>query len=155
MKKWTSCFIVVVLLVIIGNLSSCAHSVVLPLKEHALHYQPSENSEKGNIYFYMELSTSEAAGGIYLIVDGNRVGGVNRGTYFVYEATPGRHWIAAENYIDGVERTKRTINVAAGKDYFIRTTINAGHPDPWGDIQHVGADEGNKAIKSLKYATIE
>jgi hypothetical protein len=154
MKKSVSWFIAVALLVVTVQLSGCATPAALNLKEHASHFQPPANSEKGYIYFYRESSMLGAARGIYLVVDGNRVGGVNSGTYFVYEAVPGSHWIAAENSIEGVEKTKKSLNVAAGKEYFVRTTINFGHPDAWGDIHRVGEEEGKEAIKSLKYATL-
>ena len=86
-------------------------------------------------------------------VNGIRVGGLNRRTYFAHEANPGKVTEAAENWLYEVQT--RTIKVETGERYYIRAILGfgiQGTDNP--RIEMVPKFEGETTIKKLKYATL-
>lgn len=135
-------------------ISGCATPMALPLHKHESHYIPSGDEGKALIYVYWEFGYIGGARGIYVCINGERVGGLNRGTYFVYEADPGEIVISAENWLG--EDSTNLITVEAGEVHYIR-----GRLVIWGDvdaipkIEVVNNDEGEAAVLKLKYETLD
>jgi len=125
----------------------------LSLKEQEGHYIPQYQNEKGTLFFYWESGFYGILRGIYINVNGIRVGGLNRGTYFAYEADPGKVTVAAENWLYEVQT--RTIKVETGERYYFRAILGfgiRGTDNP--RIEMVSKSEGEPAIKKLEYATL-
>ncbi|HYA43842.1 MAG TPA: DUF2846 domain-containing protein [Syntrophobacteraceae bacterium] len=136
----------------VSFLAGCAAPYVVPLKEHASYTAPGDPN-KGIVFIYRESSMMGVLRGIYIKANGKRVGALNSGTYFVYQADPGPVTFAAEDWIQG-DRT-RTLDVEAGKQYYIRGTLSPGVPDVEPRIEIVNDNEGKEAIKGLRYSTLE
>jgi hypothetical protein len=133
-------------------LSGCATPMAVRLKEQG-KFTSTRDPNKGLVFIYRESSMVAVLRGIYIKANGKRVGALNSGTYFVYEASPGPVTFAAEDWIQG-DRT-RTIDVEPGKEYYIRGTLSLGVPDIEPRIEIVNDTEGKEAIKGLKYSTLE
>ncbi|MGA2400608.1 MAG: DUF2846 domain-containing protein [Syntrophobacteraceae bacterium] len=141
-----------IVMLFVSFLSGCATPMAVPLKDQG-KYASVRDPNKGLIFIYRESSTAGLLRGIYIKANGKRVGALNSGTYFVYEANPGPVTFAAEDWIHG-DRT-RTIDIEAGKEYYIRGTLTMGVPDAEPHIEIVNDIEGKAAIEGLKYSTIE
>lgn len=76
----------------------------------------------GMVTFYRERRIVGMAVGFNVREDGQRIGGLPNGTYFVHQAAPGTHrYTAATESTDEV-----TIPVQAGQSYYVRGTIGMG-----------------------------
>jgi hypothetical protein len=87
----------------------------LTLNQHTEHYHETPDSSKGLVYIYREKEFLASGRGIYISINGQRVGGLNNGTYFVYESEPGDVIVSAENLLNKEESGKRQIAVESGK----------------------------------------
>jgi hypothetical protein len=125
----------------------------LPLNIQKGHFVPQYPNEKGTLCFYWESGFYGIARGMYIDVNGIRIGGLNRGTYFAYEVNPGEFTVAAESQLDEVQ--VRTIKVEAGERYYFRAILGIGIHDTGGPrIEMVPNAEGEAAIIKLKYANL-
>jgi hypothetical protein len=120
------------------------------LKEQGL-YTSTHNPNKGLILIYRKTSMFAESIGISIKANGKRLGALDSGTYFVYEADPGPVTVAAEGWFLG-DRTC-TIDVEPGKQYYIQGTLALGFPLAVPSLAIVNDIEGKEAIKGLKYST--
>ena len=134
-------------------LCGCATAMVANLSKHREHYAPSGDPNLGLIYFYRESEFTGSLRTVYIDVDGKRAGALNSGTYFVYETVPGEHVASVENWLG--EDSSRTIQIEAGKIYYIKGGIKMGFWDAVPFINFVAKEEGEGAIKDLNYATMK
>lgn len=132
-------------------LTGCATPVHLPLSKQEGHYSSPVSEDHGEIYVYREKELFGAARGIFVLHNGQRVGGVNSGTYFVIEAPAGRAEIAAENTQNPKDSVVRTINVAPKTKYYLRASLKAGFWDAQPFIEIMNAAEGEQAVLGLSY----
>lgn len=139
--------------VLLFAISGCATPMVVGLKKGPQRYIPSGDPNKGYIYVYREGGWFGCLRGIFVTANGKRIGGLNSGTYFVYEADPGEIVISVENWLG--EDPSRKINVEAGKRYYLKGSIEFGLVDASPYIERVHETEGESAIKSLTYATLD
>ena len=121
--------------------------------QHESRYVPADNPNVGLIYFYRESEFVGTLRGIYIDVNGQRRGALNSGTYFVYEAVPGATIVSGENWLG--EDPSRTIQVEAGKSYYVKGGIKIGLWDAVPYINLVANDEGGGAVQNLVYATMK
>ena len=135
------------------TIAGCATPMVVALKKGPQQYVPSGDPNKGFIYVYREREGFGCLRGIYVTANGKRVGGVNSGTYFVYEADPGDTVISVENWL--AQNPSRKIKVEAGKKYYLRGSLKFGIVDTEPHIEIVNDAEGEAAIQSLTYATMD
>ncbi|MDD4877275.1 MAG: DUF2846 domain-containing protein [Dehalococcoidales bacterium] len=134
------------------NLCGCATPMMVGLKKGPTHYVPSGDPNKGFIYIYREAEYFGCVRGIYVTANGKRIGGLNSGSYFVYEADPGDIVISVENWLG--ENPSRKIHVEAGKKYYLKGYLRFGFVDASPYIEWVHEEEGEGAIGSLTYATL-
>ncbi len=80
-------------------LAGCATPMVVSLTKQPGHYVPTNNPNKGLIYIYRESEFAGGLRGIYINVNGKRVGALNSGTYFVHEADPGEVVVSIEDWL--------------------------------------------------------
>lgn len=132
----------------------CAAPMSVNMVKHQGRYIPTENANKGLIYIYRESAYGASLRGIYVTADGKRVGALNSGTYFVYEANPGSVVISVENWMSK-EDPSRTIKVEAGKSYYIQGGFKSGFWDIQPTLMIMNEAEGEGAIQPLKYETLE
>lgn len=133
--------------------TGCATPMVANLTKHKGHYQSSGNLNKALVYIYREGSFVGSLRGLYIDADGRRVGALNSGTYFVYEADPGTVTISIEDRLG--ENPSRTLNAEAGKRYYIKGGIKMGLWDADTVITSVTEEEGRGAVDQLVYATMK
>lgn len=134
-------------------LCGCATAMVANLTKHREHYASPGDPNFGLVYFYRESEFTGSLRTVYVDVDGKRRGALNSGTYFVFETTPGEHVASVENWLE--EDSSRTIQVEAGKSYYIKGGIKMGLWDAVPYINFVDKQEGEGAIKDLNYATMK
>lgn len=139
--------------ILLSAISGCATPMVVGLRKGPQHYIPSGDPNKGLIYVYREGEYFGCLRGIYVTANGKRIGGLNSGTYFVYEADPGEVVISVENWMG--KDPSRKINVEAGKKYYLKGCLKMGFWDTDPYIERVHDAEGEGAIQSLTYATLE
>ena len=139
---------------IVFALTACATPMNLPLTQHDTHYQPNMNSGKGFVYIYRERNFRGSARGIFILANGKRIGGLNNGTYFVYEAEPGDVVIAAENTLDINDSIKRKLSIKPHEFYFIRGSFKEGAWDAMPYIEIVTNVEGEQAVQQLSYQAL-
>lgn len=142
------------ILVITATLAACTTPMSLPLVSYEDPYKKARSPGKGLIYIYRERDFYWSGRGIYVLANGKRIGGLNNGTYFVYEAEPGDIVITAENTLDAEATIKRRITVIENGKYYLRgsfkTDVWDGHPY----IEIVYDVEGEQAVQSLHYQTL-
>ena len=148
MRKFIGILIALVLLL---TLSGCATSMVLGLKKGS--YVPSGNPNKGYIYIYRTGGYFGCLRGIFVTANGKRIGGLNSGSYFVYEADPGEITISVENWLG--ENPSIKIMVEAGKKYYAKGSIEFGIIDATPTIDLIGEEQGEVEIRPLTYATFK
>lgn len=134
-------------------LVGCATPMVASLDKHQSHYIPASNLNKGLICIYRESEFMGSLRGIYINADGKRIGALNSGTYFVYEADVGEIVISVENWLG--KNPSRVIKVEAGKSYYLKAGIKMGGWDAVPYINIVAKEEGEGAIQELVYATMK
>ena len=144
---------VLVIFVLMLTISGCATSMMLSLKKEPQHFIPSGDPNKGYIYVYRESNLLGCVRGIYVTANGKRIGGLNNGTYFVYEADPGDVFISVENWLG--DNPSRKILVEAGKKYYLKGSLTFGSMDATPYIERVNNEDGEKAIELLTYATLK
>ncbi len=138
--------------------TGCATPPNLPLNTQEGHYVSQNPKEKGTLFFYWEFGIWAIARGIYINANGRRIGGLNRGSYFCYEADPGEITISVEDWLRKDwqrEDQSETIKVEAGQRYYFRARLDFGLLDADPGIEIVDNAKGAAAIKKLKYATLK
>ena len=99
-------------------LTSCA-----AVQREAAPSQPDRPERgKGLVIFYRERHFT--GGGVsYKVFDnGNRIGGLPNGAYFIYQATPGAHKFTASTEVTD----EKPLTVEAGKTYYVRGEVQMG-----------------------------
>jgi len=137
--------------ILLLTISGCATSMVLGLKKGS--YVPSGDPNKGYIYIYRTSGYLGCLRGIFVTTNGKRIGGLNSGSYFVYEADPGEVIISVENWLG--KNPSRKIMVEAGKKYYVRGSIEFGIIDATPIIELIGEEQGEMEIQPLTYATFK
>ena len=133
--------------------TGCATSMVASLTKHGSHYVPTNNSDIGLIYIYRESEFTGSLRGVYIDANGKRIGALNSGTYFVYETTPGETVVSVENWLG--KDISRTLQVEAGKSYYVKGGVKMGLWDAVPYINLIVAEEGAGAVQNLVYATMK
>lgn len=133
-------------------LSGCATPLVIGMDKQQSHFSPPESSNKGFIYIYREWSYEASLRGVFITADGKRIGGVNSGTYFVYETEPKTVVISCENWLG--KDPARTITVEPGKSYYLKVDLKIGFLDTSPRITIVSQEEGEQAVRDCKYRTL-
>src|SRR5690349_10710079 len=91
-------------------------------KENAPSTPDRPKAGEGLVIFYREKKLQGWAVS-YNVRDGDKaIGGLPNGSYFAYHVTPGPHTFAASTE----STSKRTIDVQAGKTYYIRGELEMG-----------------------------
>ena len=131
---------------------SCAAPGPLILKSHNEHYSRF-SEDKGYVYFYRETRLWQCARGLYIFADGKKIGGLNIGTYFVFEVEPGIHEFYAGDWMRKEKILK--LDIQPSKKYFIKGDFRLGIMDVVPYIEQVETNIGTQEIESLTYATRE
>ncbi len=134
-------------------LIGCATPTALSLEKQNSHYVPKDPNKKGMLFFYWESGLFGYLRGIYIDANGKRIGGLNRGTYFCYEANPGEITIAAENWLQ--DDQTHIVIVEAGQKVYFRAGLDFTIVDAVPYIMRVDSVVGKAAIKKLQYATLK
>lgn len=113
----------------------------------------TDKKDVGYVYIYREAEFLASARGIYIAANGKRVGALNSGTYFIYEAKPGNLVLAAENSLE--KPVTRTLTISPGKKYFIQGSFKSGFWDVIPNLTIMNNNEGESAIQSLKYSILK
>jgi Protein of unknown function (DUF2846) len=150
-KPATSLSIVLGILGVV--LVGCSIPMKVSLKQHDRHYSHSSNPNQGLVYIYREDEWVGSIRGIYITANGKRVGALNNGTYFVYQAVPGKNVFCAENRLG--DPACRTLSIDGGQTYYIRGNLKSGFWDAVPQLTIVHDAEGAGATESLKYTTLE
>lgn len=112
------------------------------------HPTPSVQPDHGLVYFFRESSFKGAAIQFDVRDNGAVIGGLQSGTYFFENATPGKHTYSAKTEAE----SDVTIDVAAGQTYYVQGTISmgffAGHPH----LKQVDASTAQAVLTKLDYA---
>lgn len=140
------------LTIVIMFASGCATPMAIGLNRSEQRYIPSGDPNKALIYVYREREFMGCARGIFVTANGKRVGGLNNGTYFVYETDPGEVVMSVENWLG--DDPSRKINAKAGERYYLKGLLKMGFWDFAPSINIVAKEEGEGAIQELTYATI-
>jgi hypothetical protein len=143
--------IINVLLLIVA--SGCATPLAVSMDFHEQHYSETKDTDKAIVYFYREKEFMASLRGIYVTANGSRIGALNNGTYFTYEVAPGKHIFSVEDWL-GDDPT-RTIDVEAGKKYYLKGSLKMGFWDAAPHLMIVHDTEGAEAVKGLKFATMK
>jgi hypothetical protein len=138
--------------VLVCTITGCATPMMVGLKKEPQRFSPSGDPNKGYIYVYRENNIFGCVRGIYVTANGNRIGGLNNGTYFVYEANPGDVFISVENWLG--DNPSRKIHVEAGKKYYLKGSLKFGSLDVTPYIERISSEDGERAVESLAYATL-
>jgi len=121
---------------------------------------------KGLVIFYRE--SKFAGGGVGLVIrdinkppsgtdprSGPQIGGLPNGSYFVYNATPGKH-IFSGSTTARAEIYYRRVNIESNRSYYVRAELLGSsigvpsHPE----LTVVDPQEGSTAIKNLRPVTL-
>jgi len=141
------------ILMIAATLTACTTPMSLPLVSHEDPYKTVRSPGKGLIYIYRERDFQWSGRGIYVLANEKRIGGLNNGTYFVYEADPGDIVIAAESTLYE-EAAKRRITVIENGKYYLRGSFKERVWDGMPYIEIVNDFEGEQAVQLLHYQTL-
>lgn len=114
------------------------------------HPVPTVQPDHGLVYFYRESHFLGAAIQYEVRDNGNVIGALQSGTYFFENATPGEHTYSSKTEA----KTDVTIDVEAGKTYYVQGTISmgafAGHPH----LTEASAAAAQAALPKLDYAVM-
>lgn len=132
--------------------TGCSIPLVANLEKHPNHYVRANNLDKAFLYIYREGELTGSVRGLYIDVNGKRVGALNSGTYFVYATTPGETTISIENRLG--QPPTRTFVAEAGKNYYVKGGIKMGLWDAQPYINLIVPEEGEGAVQQLVYATM-
>lgn len=138
--------------VLVFSICGCATPAILGLKKGSKQYVPSGDPNKSCIYMYREGNYVGCLRGIFVTANGKRIGGLNSGSYFVYETEPGEIRISVENWLG--KNPAVNVNVEAGKKYYLRGSLRMDILDCAPYIERVYEEEGEEAVRSLTYATL-
>jgi hypothetical protein len=129
---------------LVALLSGCAS-----VNRQAVQVFPPAQTDKGVVYFYRESKFVGCAIS-YNVKEGDKVlGPAGNGTYFFVIAEPGSH-----TYTASTESTaSRTINVEAGKIYYVECGVDMGIFAGRPSMKIVTEDEGKSVLPGLTYAT--
>ncbi|MFH2138014.1 MAG: DUF2846 domain-containing protein [Candidatus Omnitrophota bacterium] len=151
MFKKAGLFMLLLLVCILS--SACSTPGTLKLYCHNRPYYLPRTTNKGLMFIYREPTSLAKNRGIYINAGSARIGGVNNGTYFVYEADPGRVELSVENKFK--KSPAYAVNIESGKYYFFRVGFSDGLWDYEPFIMRVQDAVGKIVIPSLIYATLE
>lgn len=133
-----------------GALAGCA-SVPMASQDadaSAKTFQPRPGM--ANIYLYRN-ETFGAAVAMTVSLDGKVMGRTGPQTYFLWEVAPGRHEIASHTE----NTSKLTIDVQAGRNYYVWQEVKMGMFQPGSLLQEMSEVEGRKGVMECKRATAE
>jgi hypothetical protein len=130
-------------------LSSCAS-----VEREAAPSRPDRPKPgKGLVIFYRERHFTGSAMGYNILDNGAKIGGLSNGSYFVYQATPGKHHFTAV----GAATEEKVTKIEAGKTYYIRGEVQLGMMIEIGrpHLTAVTNEEGASAIKDLQRVKLQ
>lgn len=133
-----------------GTLAGCA-SVPMASQEadaSAKAFQPRPGM--ANIFLYRN-ETFGAAVAMTVSLDGKVMGRTGPQTYFLWEVAPGRHEIASHTE----NTSKLTIDVQAGRNYYVWQEVKMGMFQPGSLLQEMSEVEGRKGVMECQRATAE
>jgi hypothetical protein len=131
----------------IGLATGCATPARLGLPEET-GTKAEPVADAATLVFFWQPGYWAVARGIYVQVDGERVGGLNRGTYFVHRVRPGRIALSAEDWLR--DEPTLDIDAAAGRVYYIRASIDWGVLDVVPRLELIDEARGKAKIAELK-----
>ena len=79
------------------------------------------DESSGVIYFIRDSACIGGGAGYYIVEDGNRIGVLASGTYFIHKATPGKHAYWAEG---DDARSAFTLDIHPGNTYYVSTWVS-------------------------------
>ena len=131
----------------IGLATGCATPARLGLPEDA-STTAEPTADAATLVFFWQPGLWAVARGIYIQVDGERVGGLNRGTYFVHQVRPGRIALSAEDWL----RDEQTLDIdaEAGRIYYVRASIDWGVLDVVPRLELIDEARGKAKVAELK-----
>lgn len=110
---------------------------------------PPPQPDKGIVYFFRESKFMGCAVS-YNVKEGDKIlGPIANGTYFFVIEEPGTHTYTASTEAS----VSRTVNVEAGKTYYIECSVEIGAFAGRPGMHIVTEDEGNAVLPKLTYAT--
>ena len=119
------------------------------VNRQAVQVFPPAQTDKGVVYFFREHKLVGCAIS-YNIKEGDKVlGPAGNGTYFFVIAEPGSHTYTASTE----SATSRTINVEAGKIYYVECGVEMGVFAGRPSMRIVAEEEGKSLLPHLTYAT--
>ena len=129
-------------------ISGCATPMALSLNKQD---KPFTNFEAGKsqVFFFRDCSFAGAARGVIVLKDKERIGGLNCGTYFVYQAVPGKYNFSAEDWLRKEEIL--TMDIVADKKYYIRADLSFGLLDADPYLETLSETEAKPIVNSLTY----
>ncbi len=101
---------------------------------------------KGLVNFYRQKNLVGFAIGYDVRDNGTKIGGLPNGSYFVYDASPGRHTFSATTE----STSKVTLNIEPSQTYYVRGALQMGAFVGRPKLTVVEPQEGSEAIKSLR-----
>lgn len=129
---------------LVALLSGCAS-----VSRQAVNVFPDVKPDKGLVYFYRERKFVGGAISYNVKENDQVIGAIANGTYFFVEPTPGEHTYTANTEAS----SSRTINVEAGKTYYIECSVEMGVFAGRPALKIASEAEGKSVIPKLQYAT--
>jgi len=127
---------------------------------------PTPNAGKAMLYFYYDRAVAWRLGGHNIYQDGVLVGAVRFSlgdtipTYFFLETYPGVHTYTTGKYTYSARGedpndvlSRRTLNVEAGKTYYLR--VKGTEANEGGFLEIVASEEGEQAVRNCQYAILK
>lgn len=148
MSKFTSIIALTLSLFVAG----CATPMAVSVDKQA-SAPVKVDPRKAQVYFMRDQAFVASLRGIFVTDNGKRIGGLNSGTYFLYQATPGTHVFSVEDWLAGQDPSRK-MTVAAGRKYYLKGSLQMGFWDAQPRIEIVAPEEGEAAISELTYATL-
>jgi hypothetical protein len=140
-------------LLIMPLIFGCSVPLAVSLEKDPEGCPELTDSSKGIIYVYREGEFTGCLRGIFVNINGERVGAINSGTYFSYITEPGEYVVSLGNGLG--EDPARTITIEVGGDYYLRGDLKMGLWDADPKLCIVDPQEGREAIKQLQCATLK
>lgn len=142
----------ILIALLIPLLTSCAAPLALNLAHTDPPNPSSIGKNHGLVYFYRQQESVASGWGMHIFADGQLIGGLNSGTYFVYQAEPGETTFATKN--GTANNITRVIDVKPGTRYYIQGFFHSTFTEYTPAICTMNTFEGEMAIKKLTYATL-
>ena len=133
---------------------ACLVAVVMTgcagVQRHKSKPMPAPEPGKGLVYFFRP--SSFIGGGVQIKISdaGKTIGALQSGTYFFYQTEPGTHQFGASTEAENT----LTVNVEAGKTYYVEGSIGMGVLVGHGHLKEVDATVANEELPKLDYATL-